>query len=145
MTEPGGEPYNISDETFLRSIGEARAGATAEDMRPYFPTWTAEQLRQRAEWLPTCDETAVAETWRLFHVEPWLDWWRELAAPVLFLYGSESPAVGPDGPRRAAEANPAAEVAVVEGAGHMLPFDALDRFLEAVRDFAGRVTRQTVK
>jgi N-formylmaleamate deformylase len=136
MTGPGGEPYNISEESFLRSIAEARAGATADDMRPYFPSWTEEQLRQRAEWLPTCDETAVVETWRLFHVERWLEWWRELEAPVLFLYGSDSPAVGPDGPRRAAEANPSAEMAVVEGAGHMLPFDAFDRFLETVRDFA---------
>lgn len=140
MTEPGGKPYNISLEAFLTSIAQARAGATAEDMRPYFPTWTDEQLRQRAEWLPTCDETAVAETWRLFHVERWLKWWRALEPPVLFLYGSKSPAVGPDGARRAAQALPAAELAVVPGAGHMLPFDALDSFLDAVRAFAGQVT-----
>jgi N-formylmaleamate deformylase len=144
MTGPGREPYNISEESFLRSIGEARAGAGADDMRRYFPAWTEEQLAQRAEWLPTCDETAVSETWRLFHVELWLEWWRQLHEPVLFLYGSHSPAVGPDGPGRAAKANPAAEVAVVEGAGHMLPFDALDGFLGAVREFAGRVTGQAV-
>jgi hypothetical protein len=31
-------------------------------MRPYFPTWTDQQLEQRAQWLPTCDEITVAET-----------------------------------------------------------------------------------
>jgi N-formylmaleamate deformylase len=144
MTTPGGQSYNISVESFLKSIAEARAGATADDMRPYFPSWADERLQQRAGWLSTCDETAVAETWRLFHVERWLDWWRELTAPLLFLYGSDSPAVGPNGAAVAVEANPAAETAVVEGAGHMLPFDALDRFLEAVRDFVERVTTQTV-
>jgi pimeloyl-ACP methyl ester carboxylesterase len=61
---------------------------------------------------------------------------------VLFLYGAMSPVTGPDAAARAAAANPAAAVAVVDGAGHMLPFDALDRFLDAVRDFAGRVTGQ---
>jgi N-formylmaleamate deformylase len=145
MTRPGGDPYFISEESFVRSIGEARAGATAEQMRPYFPTWTDEQLRQRAEWLPTCDETAVAETWRLFHAERWLDWWREIDAPALYLWGSESPAGGPDGAREAAEANPRAEIAVVQGAAHMLPFDRFEGFLQAVRDFAGRVTRQAVQ
>ena len=142
MTTPEGDPYNIPLQSFLRSIDEARAGATADDMRPYFPNWTDEQLAQRANWLPTCDETAVAETWRLFHIERWLEWWRQLEAPLLFLYGSDSPAVGPQGAAIAAEANPPAEIAVVNGAGHMLPFDALDRFVEAVRGFTERVAQE---
>jgi N-formylmaleamate deformylase len=145
MTRPGGDAYFIPVESFLRSIAEARAGATAADMRPYFPTWTDEQLEQRAEWLPTCDATAVAETWRMFHVEPWLEWWRALEPPVLFLWGSESPAVGPGGADEAAEVNPAAEFAVVQGAAHMLPFDDLEGFLAPVREFAGRVTREAVQ
>lgn len=145
MTRPGGPPYFIPVESFMRSIADAKAGATAGDMRPYFPTWTDEQLRQRAEWLGTCDQAAVAETWRMFHVERWLDWWRALKAPVLFLSGSESPAVGPTGVQEAAELNSTAEVAVVQGAAHMLPFDDLNGFLLPVREFAGRVTRQPVQ
>ncbi|HEY2440091.1 MAG TPA: alpha/beta fold hydrolase [Solirubrobacteraceae bacterium] len=144
MTRPGGDAYFIPVESFERSIAEAKAGATAADMRPYFPTWTEEQLQQRAEWLPTCDVTAVTETWRMFHVESWLEWWRALEPPVLFLWGSDSPAVGPNGAGEAAEVNPAAEVAVVPGAAHMLPFDDLEGFLAPVREFAGRVTRQAV-
>ena len=49
------------------------------------------------------------------------------------------------GAQEAAEINPAAEVAVVPGAAHMLPFDDLEGFLASVREFAGRVTRHPVR
>lgn len=143
MTGPGRAPYFIPVESFVRSIAEAKAGASAEQMRPYFPTWTDEQLEQRAQWLATCDEVAVAETWQLFHEERWIEWWRELKPPVLFVWGSESPAVGEDGAREAVAANPRAEVAVVKGAAHMLPFDDLEGFLKPVREFASRVTARS--
>lgn len=142
MTGPGRPPYPTSEEDFIRSIRQAKAGATADDMRPYFPTWTDEQLALRAEWLPTCDVHAVAESHRNFHREDLFEYWRALPPPALFLYGSESPAVSAEAAAEVAAANPAAEVACVPGAGHMLPWDNLDGFLEPVRRFVAAVAER---
>jgi N-formylmaleamate deformylase len=141
LTGPGRQPYSISLETFITSIREARAGATADDMRRYFPTWSDEHLELRATWLPTCDENAVAQTHRLFHQEDFFDYWPKLAVPVVFIYGSESPAVTGEGVAEVAAALPIAEVRAVTGAGHMIPWDTPTGFAEvllpALRALAG--------
>lgn len=141
LTGPGRGLYPTPVESFVESIRAARAGATADDMRPYFPAWTDEQLAQRAKWLATCDETAVVETYRLFHEEDFLDYWRRVEPPALFLWGGASPVVDASGAAEAAAANPAAESTCLEGAGHMLPWDDLEGFLAAVRDFLIGVAR----
>jgi N-formylmaleamate deformylase len=58
---------------------------------------------------------------------------------VLFLYGAESPVVTAEGAAEVAAANPRADIEAVAGAAHMLPFDNLDGFLDAVRRFVARV------
>ena len=44
LTGPGRPEYPTPLEAFLEQLEKARAGASAEDMRPYFPTWDDEQL-----------------------------------------------------------------------------------------------------
>lgn len=138
VSGPGRAAYPTPAGAFVESIRLAQAGATADDMRPFFPTWTEEQLALRAAWLPTCDDAAVAEVHRLFHEEDFFDWWPRLEPPALFLWGGESPAVDASSAAEAAEANPAAEVVELPNAGHMLPWDDLDGFLAAVRAFLDR-------
>lgn len=135
LSGPGRPPYPTPVEAFLESIRLAKAGATAEDMRPYFPTWTDEQLALRAAWLPTCDPQAIAKVHRGFQEEDFFFYWRELAPPLLFLWGGQSPVVTADSAAEVADANPAARVIELPKAGHMLPWDDLDGFLAAVRRF----------
>jgi N-formylmaleamate deformylase len=135
LSGPGRAPYPTPVEVFVESIRLARRGATADDMRPFFPTWTDEQLALRAEWLATCDEHAVVETHRLFHEEDFFEHWAELAPPVLFLWAGAAPVVGKDGAAEVAAANPQAEVVELPGSGHMLPWDDLQGFLRIVRAF----------
>src|SRR5690606_19444826 len=49
------------------SIAQAREGMDAEAMRVFCPSWTDAQLKLRAEWLHTCDERAVRESFEGFH------------------------------------------------------------------------------
>jgi N-formylmaleamate deformylase len=100
-----------------------------------FPTVGDDELAVRAAWLPTCDETAVAQTYRSFHEEDFFAWWPELAPPVLFLWGGRSPAVSAQDAAEVARANPAAEVVCLPDAGHMLPSDDLAGFVAAIRRF----------
>jgi N-formylmaleamate deformylase len=135
LTGPGRPEYATSLEAFMEQLEKARAGATVDDLRPYFPTWDDEQLRLRAEWLPTCDETAVRETWLNFHTEDLFEYLRALRPPALFMYGGESPAVSAEGADEVREANPELEIACIPGAGHMIPWDNLEEFLSETRRF----------
>jgi N-formylmaleamate deformylase len=124
-------------ETYLDPIRWARSGAGTGDLRTLFPTLSDDELALRAAWLPTCDEEAVAETYRGFHEDDFFAWWRELRAPVLFLWGGASAVVTADDIPDLAAGNPAASVVCLPDAGHMLPWDDLDGFLAAIRGFDG--------
>jgi N-formylmaleamate deformylase len=139
LTGPGREPYATPLEAFVSSLHVAQAGGTADDMRPHFPTWTEEQLALRADWLATCDEQAIAESYANLHEEDFFFYWRRVPPPVLFLYGARSPAVPAGSMAEVCAANPAAEVVELPAAGHMLPWDDLEGFVGAVREFAARV------
>jgi N-formylmaleamate deformylase len=135
MSGPGRAPYPTPIDAFVESIRLARAGTTAEGMRPFFPTWTQDQLELRAAWLGTCDEHAISETHRLFHVEDFFDYWPRLAPPTLFVWAGAAPVVGKAVAAEVAAANPQAQVVELPGAGHMLPWDDLDGFVGIVRPF----------
>jgi N-formylmaleamate deformylase len=140
LTGPGRAEYPTPLEAFVEQLEKARAGATAEDMRPYFPTWDEDQLALRAEWLPTCDETAVRETWLNFHREDIFGYLHRLDGPVLFMFGTESPVVTADGVAEVRETNPRLDFVGVAGSGHMIPWDNLDDFLTETRSFLSRVS-----
>ena len=135
LSGPGRPPYATPLEAFVSSLRQAKAGATAEDMRPFFPTWSESALELRAAWLGTCDETAIVATYNGFHEEDLFDYWPAVTAPALFVWGGASPVVGAEGAKEVAEANPAANVIELPGSGHMLPWDQLEGFLTLVRGF----------
>jgi N-formylmaleamate deformylase len=135
LSGPGRSPYPTTLEEFQSSIRHARDGAGLDDLRELYPTLTNDELVLRAAWLATCDEGAVAETYRGFHEEDFFAYWAVLGPPALFLWGGRSPAVDAAAVAEVAAANPAAEVVCLADAGHMLPWDDLEGFAAAVRRF----------
>ncbi len=135
MSGPGRLPYPTPLEVFVESIHKAQEGATADDMRIFFPSWTDEQLELRAAWLSSCDESAVVATYRGFHNEDLMEFWPRVPTPVIFIWGGESPVVGAQVALELEVANPAAVVVRQAGAGHMLPWDDLDGFVKVARTF----------
>ena len=140
LTGPGRGEYPIALQTFKDQLVKAKAGATADDMRPYFPAWTDAQLELRAEWLPTCDETAVVETWENFHRENVHELFLKLKPPVLFMYGLESPMVTAEGAAEVVQANPLFTPVGIRGAGHMIMFDNLPDFIIETEAFLDQVS-----
>ena len=136
LTGPGRPAYPTSRESFRQQLHEAYAGTTVEAVRRFYPRWDERELQLRVEWLPTCDEHAVLETHRLFDVEDFFGYWSRLRAPLLFVYGAESPVVSPEGLADVRAANPAAKIVEIADAGHMIPWENLDKFLNAVNRFA---------
>jgi len=135
----GRAPYPFALDVYLNALHEAQAGATADDMRRYYPTWPERELQIRADWLATCDERAVVETYANFHLEDFFDDWPRVAPPVLFVYGAESPVIPAESLDEIAAINPSAELVAVERAGHMVPFENLADFLAVVREYCRRV------
>lgn len=139
LTGPGRGTYPMSLEAFMDQLQAARSGAAPEELLRYFPTLTSEHLALRAQWLPTCDENAVRESWLNFHREDFFPYLRELEPPVLFMYGGDSPVVPESALPEIIETRPEVEVARVPGAGHMIPWDNTTGFLHETRRFLERV------
>jgi N-formylmaleamate deformylase len=135
LSGPDREPFPVPLDTYLDALHAAQAGATAEDMRPFFPTWTDEQLAVRAESLKTCDERAIVETYRGFNEEDFHSYWRLLAPPVLLMYGADSNIVSDADIPELRRLNPDARVVCVPDAGHVIPWDNLPGFLAPIREF----------
>lgn len=135
LSGPGRAPYPFPLPPYLEALRAAQAGATAGEMRPYFPTWTEGQLRTRAEWLGTCAEAAVVESYQHFHDEDFFDDWRLVRPPVLFLYGEDSPVVPAGLLTEVASTCPSAQIVGIPRAGHMIPWDNLPDFLAETRRF----------
>jgi N-formylmaleamate deformylase len=134
LSGPGRGGYPTPREAFLEQLHEGQRGTTADEVQRFYPRWSRTELELRARWVASCDEAAVLESFRRFsEVEDFFSWWPEVPAPVALIYGGASPVVTAEGAREAAQANPAATVHEVPGAGHMVPWDELDAFMAVVR------------
>jgi N-formylmaleamate deformylase len=134
LSGPGRGGYPTSREAFLEQLHEGQRGTDADEVQRFYPRWPRPELELRARWVASCDEDAVLESFRLFSdVEDFFSWWPQVPAPTALIYGGASPVVTAEGAREAAEANPAATLHEVPGAGHMVPWDELDAFMAIVR------------
>ncbi|MBB3087052.1 alpha/beta fold hydrolase [Geodermatophilus sabuli] len=132
---PGRGPYPTSREAFLEQLHEARRGTDAAAVRRFYPAWPERELQLRAEVLASCDETAVLETHEGFETEDFFEYWAQLTAPVVLIRGGDSPVVPLTAVADLRRARPDIEIVTVPGAGHMVPWDALPGFLDAVRPY----------
>lgn len=128
LSGPGRAPYPYPLDFYLDGIEAARAGLDVNVLRRDLPGWTDRQLHARATWLGTCDPRAVAETHRNFQAEDFFPIWDRLIAPTL-ITGSASPVVDADGLAELQSRNPTAVSVVVEGAGHMVPWERPAEFV----------------
>jgi N-formylmaleamate deformylase len=96
-------------------------------------------VRLRGEWLASCDETAVVDSYAWFHLEAFEPVWQEVEPPALLLYGDRSPVVTEPDATLLRQVNPRADVVAVADAGHMVPWDNLDQTVTEIEKFASRL------
>jgi N-formylmaleamate deformylase len=130
---PGRGPYPTTRESFLEQLHEAQAGTDAAAVRRFYPKWPERELQLRAEVLASCDETAVLETHEGFETEDFFEYWAKLTQPAVLIRGGDSPVVPPAAVADLQRAQPGIDIETVPGAGHMVPWDNLGGFLDAVR------------
>jgi N-formylmaleamate deformylase len=135
LSGPGRDPYPTTREQFLTQLHEAQRGTNAEAVRRFYPKWPERELQIRAEYLAGCDETAVVETHAGFETEDFHEIFSQLTAPTLLVRGTDSPVVTEAGARELAALRPDIPIENVAGAGHMVPWDNMPGFLDAVLAF----------
>ncbi|MCY1375037.1 N-formylmaleamate deformylase [compost metagenome] len=107
-------------------------------MRAFCPSWTEEQLKLRAEWLHTCFEPAVVRAFDDFHQVDIHQDLPHVAQPALLMVAGRGGVIQPEDEAEFRELKPDIQIARVENAGHMIPWDDLEGFLEAFGDFLGQ-------
>ena len=130
---PGRGPYPTTRESFLQQLHEAQAGTDADAVRRFYPKWPERELQLRAEVLASCDETAVLETHEGFETEDFFAYWARLTQPVVLIRGGDSPVVPPAAVAELQRTQPGIDIDTVPDAGHMVPWDNLGGFLDALR------------
>lgn len=135
MSGPNRRPYPSQWPWYGDSIQMAAKGCSAEDMRAYCKTWTDEQLELRAEWLHTCHWGAIRIAFDGFHTDDIHQDVPKIDKPARLVIAGGATVVDADDQKEMRELNPAIEQRIVADAGHMIPWDNLEGFLEAVMDF----------
>lgn len=133
VSGPGRRAYPSPWNWYEDSILMAQRGCSAEDMRAYCPTWTEEQLQLRAEWLHTCELEAIRTAYDGFHTDDVHSDLPHLRIPARLVVAGAAPVIGDEDIKEILTLVPHLDVKEVEGAGHMIPWDDLEGFLQAVR------------
>lgn len=135
MSGPMRRPYPSQWPWYNDSIIMAKAGCSAEDMKAFCPSWTEEQRALRAEWLHTCHLGAIRIAFDGFHTDDIHQDIPKVEKPARLVIAGGATVVDADDQAEVAKLNPGIEQRIVDGAGHMIPWDDLQGFLDAVMDF----------
>ncbi len=138
VSGPGRRPYPAAYDWYADSIRLACAGADANAMRPFFPSWRDDELALRAEWLPTCNERAVHISFDGFHVDDIHADMPFLKAPVLLMTAERGDVVKDEDVAEIGALIPQFETCRITGAGHMIPWDNEAGFHEVISGFFTR-------
>ncbi|WP_299452412.1 alpha/beta hydrolase [uncultured Pigmentiphaga sp.] len=137
VSGPGRRPYPAKLDWYVDSIAQAREGMDAEAMRVFCPSWTDAQLKLRAEWLHTCDERAVRESFEGFHSDDIHADLPTLRIPSLLMTAEHGGVVDDADVEEIRGLVPHLQHIRVPGAGHMIPWDNEPGFYEAFGTFLG--------
>ncbi|TIW14162.1 MAG: alpha/beta hydrolase [Mesorhizobium sp.] len=134
VSGPGRRPYPMPLKFYIDSWRQVSRGQGYDEMKDGLP-WSDEQLELRMEWLPTCDLTGIIESYESFHEEDIHSDLPGLVAETLLIYAEKGGTVSESDADEIVELVKKSRKQRIDGAGHMIPWDQLDRFIDAVQAF----------
>ncbi|MGE8641797.1 MAG: alpha/beta fold hydrolase [Achromobacter sp.] len=137
VSGPGRRPYPAKLPWYVDSMAQARHGMDADAMRAFCPTWTDQQRQLRAEWLHTCDERAIVQSFEAFQTDDIHADLPQLNVPVLLMTAEKGDVVLDADVAEIAQLAPGTQHHRVPAAGHMIPWDNEEGFYVAIGDFLG--------
>lgn len=118
---PGGRPYPVPAERTTALVQAARLGeGDAYLRRPGVARWPEPLLRQRAQWLASCDPRVIEPAYRDFHEQDVYDDVARAGCDVTLVVATASGVVNEDEVRRFQRGRPGLRVVRAEGAAHQL-------------------------
>jgi N-formylmaleamate deformylase len=137
VSGPGRRPYPAALPWYVDSIRLAAAGMSAEDMLKFCPTWTEEQRRLRSEWLHTCYEPAIVQSFEDFGRDDIHADLPRIQVPMLLMTAERGDVVRDEDVAEWQRLAPKTLHCRVPDAGHMIPWDNEDGFFRAFGNFLG--------
>jgi N-formylmaleamate deformylase len=137
VSGPGRRAYPSNLAWYVDSINLATKGCDFESMRSFCPTWTDEQLQLRSEWLHTCDQRAILASFEGFHSDDIHSDLPQLDVPARLITAGRGDVIRNEDIEEIRSLIPGIDVARVENAGHMIPWDDEKGFYAAFADFLG--------
>ncbi len=135
VSGPGRRPYPARLGWYVDSIRLMQAGEPWERLRDFSPSWTDDELRLRAEWLHTCDETAIIRAYNSFQDD---DMYADLPAvqvPTMLMVAGRGGVIEPQDIEEIRQLVPGVVVGHVPDAGHMIPWDDFEGFFDMLNTF----------
>jgi len=136
VSGPGRRQYPAKWPWYADSIRLAQKGCSVDEMRVFCPTWTDQQIQLRAEWLHTCQYTAIKTAFDGFHTDDIHADLLELTLPIRLIVAGGADVIRAEDIAEFESLAPQTKTYTVQNAGHMIPWDDLEGFLGAVTDDA---------
>ncbi|MEZ2720134.1 alpha/beta fold hydrolase [Paenalcaligenes hominis] len=137
VSGPDRRPYPAQLPWYVDSMAMAREGCTAEQMRAFCPTWTEEQLQLRAQWLHTCNESAIVQSFNDFQNDDVHQDFAKITVPTLLMIAERGDVIRPEEAEEIQSLIPKLSISHVADAGHMIPWDNEEGFYQAFGEFLG--------
>ncbi len=137
VSGPGRREYPSKLPWYVDSIAEAIVGMDTEAMRKFCPTWSEEQLQLRAEWLHTCDDRAIRQSFEEFHTDDFHVDLPKITVPTLLMRAERGGVILDEDVEEMTGLKPDLQVVTAAGAGHMVPWDNEEEFYSRLGDFLG--------
>ena len=131
VSGPGRRAYPSKLPWYVDSIRQATIGMDADAMRTFCPTWTPDQLALRAEWLHTCYEPAIVTAFEGFHEDDIHQDLPNITIPVGLMVAGRGGVIEKVDEDEMRDLVPSIQIARVANAGHMIPWDDFEGFIEA--------------
>lgn len=137
VSGPGRRAYPAALPWYVDSIRQAQIGMDAEAMRVFCPSWTFEQRQIRAQWLHTCYEPAIVQSFEDFGRDDIHADLPQIKHPLLLITAERGDVVREDDVAEWQKLAPQTVHRRVPNAGHMIPWDNEAGFYAAFGDFLG--------
>lgn len=138
VSGPGRREYPAKLPWYVDSIRQATQGMDAEAMRTFCPTWTEPQRLLRAQWLHTCYEPAIVQSFEDFARDDIHADLPKINVPLLLMTAERGDVIRDEDVAEWQTLAPHTQHTRVPNAGHMIPWDNEAGFYAAFGDFLGR-------
>ncbi len=135
VSGPGRRHYPTPLVWYLDAMEELANGGGYEAARRATPTWSEELTALRAKWLPTCSREAVIGAYNSFHEDSMHELLPRVMCPTLLLYAEHGDTIREEDAAEFVDLLPDGQAQRIDDAGHMIPYDQLTPFVDAVRAF----------